>query len=154
MTTATRNTGQTFDNVISFEARLEAARTGMASILAHRHGTTLAGARAHLAAAEDEAQVIELDEYRPLRFQPNPVLARARRIIEIRGWTRGAFEMPGGALCAKRAIEIAAGGQAGAEWQAVAELMNRIAVETGEALTVPNWNDSRRDQSEVMRLLY
>lgn len=161
MTTATQTAVRadlTRSNVIpiglSFEQRLAVARAGMDAVLAHRHGATLADAQAHVAAAEDEAQVIELDEYRKPGFAPHPVLARARRIIEIRGWTQGFREKPGGALCAERAIEIAAQGQAGAAWDAMRELMNRIAAETGEVLSVPSWNDTRRDRTEVLRLLY
>jgi hypothetical protein len=152
MTTATKSTAAPLS--LSFEQRLALTRSGMDALLAHRHGLTLADARAHLSAAEDEAEMINMDEHGRPRFESHPVLARAGQILNRRGWCQGYREGPSGAVCAERAIEIAANGQTGAQWDALVELMNRIAADTGEALSVPTWNDSRRDRSEVMRLVY
>ena len=137
---------------LSLEQRLAITRAGMNAAIAHRHGMAVADARAHVAAALDEVDRMVIDD-QP-QFRPHPVLAEARRVIEQRGWSQGEWTGADGAVCAERAIELAAPDSAGRQWDALRELMNRIAADTGEAMSVPSWNDSRRNVGAVCRLLY
>jgi hypothetical protein len=42
--------------------------------------------------------------------EPGELLHKAKALIIERGWTRGLYEGPGGCLCAKGALYVAAGG--------------------------------------------
>lgn len=143
---------------VDFETRLTMAEVGIDTLMAVVAGDALAEANAAASAAILEAQSTK--DPTPV-FQPHPVLERARRIIETRGWTQGAFESPTGSVCAMAAIREAAYGPGwyhkptdDRERGPVEELMNRIAMDTGSMYSIPAWNDSRNGVHDVVRLLY
>lgn len=167
MTTATKT--QTLPDVpadskaLSFDERLALAGIRITTTIDHKHGDAIREAHESMSAAAClEAEELLAPE--PVTFEPNQVLAAARRIIEARGWTKGAYDQPNGAVCAINAIRLVTRGDGWyyrptpyntePEVTAMAELTNRIAADTGKTLTIPAWNDSRADKSEVLRLLY
>ncbi len=140
---------------VDFDTRLALASAGMDAILAHKHGVTLAEAARALKVAE------EADLLPSRQFKPNRTLAEAGYLIRRKGWTRNTFENHDGAMCAMGAIRGACYGPGwqhmptdGREHNAIEELMNRIAADTGEMFSIPQWNDTRPDVSHVLRLLY
>lgn len=162
MTTATETTAAASiaapTPTVDLDTRLDLAAIGMDVTMQLAAGAALAEADAEAAAAILEAQSTEDPA---TVFPPHPALAKARRIIESRGWTRGEYVASSGAVCAMAAIREAVYGPGWhyrafdqRELEPAAELMNRIAADTGYALSVPAWNDSRSDVSEVVRLLY
>lgn len=163
MTTATRTqavtvpatTSVTAPAAVDFDTRLALASAGMDAIHAHRHGTTLAEARAAVATAYETPELLDPPEP---KFKSHPLLAQARKIVEKRGWVQGAFESPTGCVCAGEAIRIAGGGHplSRSVLDAQEELVNRIAADTGEAgLGITQWNDTHcKSQADVFRLLY
>lgn len=145
---------------VDLETRLSLASAAMNAIMAHHHGDTMNESQNAVQDALDEAQALTPE---PITFEPHPVLAKARRIIEQRGWARGIFQDNEGAVCARHAIRLAVYGPVRspsedgdpAEDDAVLELLNRIAVETGNpATSIQSWNDFQNDKEAVLKLLY
>lgn len=165
MTTATKT--QTLPDVpadskaLDFDERLVLAGISISTAIDHKYGDVIRDAQAEAAACLEAEELLAPE---PVTFEPNQVLATARRIIETRGWTKGAYDQPNGAVCAINAIRLVTRGDGWyhrptpyttePEDTAMAELTNRIAADTGNTLTIPAWNDSRADKSEVLRLLY
>lgn len=144
---------------IDFDTRLALASAGIKATLDHKHADALSEAHAEAEAAIKQAGSPIL--VAPARFQPNDVLARAREIIETRGWAQGAIQRRDGAVCAVGAIRIAVYGSSCGSWEdnneevdATHELLDRIAATTGQDMNVPTWNDSRTTKDEVISLLY
>lgn len=144
---------------IDFATRLMLAGAGMDAIFAHHRGSDTDPVVIH---AIDEAAEILAEPEVPA-FQPNAVLFAAGNIIRVRGWHKGDYRSDtSGAVCALGAIHDAVYGSGGnrvfspdpRERDAAAELLNRIAIETGEPHSVPSWNDSRTSVDEVVRLMY
>lgn len=153
--TAMKQTG-TAPTAIDFDTRLAIADAGITARLAHHHGVALADAQAALADAESSILEPETPE-----FKPHPVLAKAAQIIRKYGWVKGTYGSTSFGMCAMRAIREAVYGpnwlgmvNGERENGPVLELLNRIAVETGQPMSVPHWNDSREDVSQVLKLLY
>lgn len=136
-----------------FDERLKQTKAWMDARLSFHYSDALAEAEDAFRSATEAAELLEPE---PVTFEPNRVLAKAARIIERRGWHQGSWEAnPGGAVCAMKAIELAADCDGRAYSDAVAELMNRIAIDTKDYLSVPSWNDSPgRTREDVVRLLY
>lgn len=156
MTTATQNQAVSTPAAVDFETRLTLAAAGMDAILAHRHGVTLAEARQ--AVREAQEAPVAGDEIHQ-RFTPNAVLRAAGDLIRVRGHHQGAYESPGGALCALGAVRVASRGDlwmhestTADEVNAVHELTDRIRQTVGD-MSVPEWNDSR-SSADVLKLLY
>lgn len=84
---------------------------------------------------------------------PTAVLREAGRLIGERGWCRR-WLTTGTAICARRAIEVAAGGEGALADAAEAVLWAAIQREQpGAYLSVPDWNDRQTGAASVMRML-
>lgn len=141
-------------DVVDIDTRMTMALAGINAIIDHKHGDAVAEANAAVAEIQDEI-LITLPEPEAPEFQPHPVLKSAGDLIQVRGWWKGDFEeQTGGAICALGAIKRVTAGDAQLEADAVRELLNRIAAETGEPYSVPGWNDSRGSVADIVRLLY
>jgi len=151
MTTATTNRAVTAPAAVDFDTRLTLASAGMDAVLRHRHGDALAGAR-----AAAEAALSSVPEPGPEdEPETHPLLARAADLIRVRGWTQGTYESADGRLCAIGALQLAATGELPDSYQdAERVLVDRITREIGREMTVPAWNDSRTDVSQVLKLVY
>lgn len=140
------------DTAIDFETRLMLADAGMQAKLAHNHGIALAEAQAAVQMALFEVDALPAVDH---RFTPHPVLKAAGDLIRERGWAKGKYVAPGGAVCASYAVtEATRGLPDDRACEARDELLNRIAAEFGEALSIPMWNDSRANVDDVLRLMY
>lgn len=142
------------------ETRLALASAGMDAILAHRHGDVLDEAQAAVQDAVAEASLTETLPVDPA-FQPNPVLAKAGRIVARRGWTKGTYSSEKGEVCAMGAIREAIYGPRwnmgvtdAREEGPISVLLDRIAADLGCRMGIPGWNDSRESAADVLRLLY
>lgn len=135
------------------ETRMAIALAGMDGLLKFKHPEAIGEAQEAVRQATEAAELLTPDL---VSFEPNRVLAKARRIIEKRGWHQGSWQAePGGAVCALKAIELASECNGQAFQEATDELMNRIAVESADCLTIPTWNDrGEQTQEGVCRLLY
>jgi hypothetical protein len=164
MTQTTTKASPVGKTEVDFDTRLMMADAAMDAILDHREALMAqaevysafaadrAGAQAAVEDARAEAAMIEAEKP---RFKPNPVLAKAHELIVTRGWTKGMYESPEGCVCALGAISQVVGHNLQSGEDAVIELLNRIAAETGNpATSVGGWNDTRDDVSQVLKLLY
>lgn len=162
MDTATKPTAVTAPAAeVDLRTRMDIAKAGIDAILAHRHGITLAEARAAVTEAE-EILPREDGTGRPT----NPILAAAGKMIMSVGWIQGTYGNTEVGMCAAGAVRAVARGEGWAagvpqfiyqsqeERDAIDELLNRIALDLGETTSIPDWNDSRTDVSQVLRLLY
>ena len=139
---------------IDFDTRITMALAGMDAILSHKHGGAVAEAHAAVTEIQDEI-LITLPEPEAPVFQPHPILKAAGDVIRDRGWHQGGFESEcGPQVCALGAIKLVTPGDFRAELEAETELLNRIAADTGEELSVPLWNDSRGSVADIVKLLY
>ncbi|WP_405531533.1 hypothetical protein OG592_27105 [Streptomyces avidinii] len=80
------------------------------------------------------------------------VLQEARRLIIDRGWCQR-WLTNGVAMCAKGAIQIAAGGEGPLADAAEAVLLDRIRAEQPDVLSVGAWNDAQSGPAPVIRML-
>lgn len=84
---------------------------------------------------------------------PTAVLREAGRLIAERGWCQR-WLTTGTALCARGAIEAAAGGEGALADDAEAVLFAAIDGEQpGAYLSVPDWNDRQAGPAAVLRML-
>ena len=151
--------------LVDFDTRLALASAGMDAIIEHKYADTLGDAQAAFERAVAEARQLSVYSH-PVKpaFQPHPVLAAARRLIEQRGWVKDVYSTgPGGGVCAMGAIrEVVYGPRWAAmelgdpsERSAVVELLNRIASDVGHTdWSVARWNDAQQSKQDVLRLLY
>lgn len=146
MNTAKTRPPVTTEADIGLDARLTLASAGIDAVMVHRHQAALYAAQLAVQAAESWMPV-------PPQDPPNEVLERARRVIETRGWVQHEYTAVNGAVCAQRAVCVAAPYGPGRD-AALSVLQRRILEETHEDMSVTRWNDTRSNVSDVLRLLY
>jgi hypothetical protein len=165
---------------VDFDTRLQLTGIYMDVVLEQTGGQQLADARAAATAAiaaadRYSAEATALEGLLNMKFRatdptpdtPEGVLTLAADIIRERGWIQGRLvDQHSGAVCARQAIFLAAGGtddqrgyvEAVGDRQQAAEalLLDRIRSEFGMRYgDVPVWNDSAdTDQLGLFRLLY
>lgn len=113
---------------------------------------------------DEAAELLAADTPEPKTFQPNSTLAKARAIIEQRGWAQNTFGHETGPVCALGAIRTAVYGPqwmygelgSFAERDAVNELLARIADREGHGgWSIPGFNDREgQTRDVVVSLLY
>lgn len=80
------------------------------------------------------------------------VLRETARLIRERGWMCR-WLSDGVAMCAKGAIQAAAGGEGGLADEAESLLLDRIRAEQPDVLSIGAWNDSQSGPAPVLRML-
>ncbi|MFD5675596.1 hypothetical protein [Streptomyces sp. NPDC127040] len=124
--------------------------------LAMDHRLAYAGAAIAVSTAHIDIPEILVDPLpatAPAPATVDAVLREAGRLITKRGWCRR-WLTDGTALCARGAIQAAAGGEGALADDAEAALYAAIEREQpGAYLSVPDWNDQQTGAAAVIRML-
>ncbi|MEU3903298.1 hypothetical protein AB0F20_05715 [Streptomyces goshikiensis] len=115
-----------------------------------------AGIRYDVRIAPIEIPEILVDPQPATRAAPataGEVLVEAARLITERGWGQRWLTGPDGAICARGAIRIAAGGEGPLADQAEAILLDRIRRQFPDAISIGSWNDAQSGPGPVLRML-
>jgi hypothetical protein len=147
---------QTAPADVDLDTRLTLAAAGMDAIIEHKYPTVISESQEAMYAAVREARTTL-----PV-FESHPILKAAGDLIRSHGWQQGTYGSRSLGYCAIGAIRTVTYGpdwgvndRDGRDQDAIEELLNRIASDTGTPQTVPNWNDHKgRTREDVLRLLY
>lgn len=141
---------------VDFETRLMMTGIGMDVTMAAITDRIDETAPPVMAAIDEAAEILEAAATEPPAFQPNAVLAKARAIIEQRGWAQHTLCDDDGRVCAMGAIRMASKGNVNDEDDAAWELGRRIHnTPEWDGLSIPGWNDQHgQTEDGVLKLLY